>query len=301
MYGNKSLSQYVQGGNHRKMPNFCYYISEHEFKDLYYAKKLSLKSISTLVEYPNSVDQFRNEVNSRKWRSLGRQTYHVNASAFTTWDRDTAWIYGWLLTDGYTHLNSAVGITLQECDLDVLEKIRNILQYEGPIGQNKRDHSYSLVISRNELVSNLYNLGFAKEDKTHKCEIPDNLPKEFMWDLIRGAFEGDGTISVEDNLLRLSICGASVKFLKQIEDFLLSNGIDVSIHTKQNGVLVVRTKNMPSALRWAYFMYNNTTDSSRMHRKYTKFISFIGHFYDTKRVSEDSIHLVELSRQFIAA
>lgn len=299
MYGNKSLDKFITAPNGRQILNLEYFITQKQFKNLYFDQKRSLRYIVELVSYENSLDRFIQNVNDLKWRQTGRQVYGYNKEFFKNFTHDSAWVYGWLLTDGYVNTGKQVGITLQEKDVDVLEKIKALLAFEGNIKTNKRDNSKSLTLCKPELVRDLYNLGFPETNKTHNCEVPTNIDRRTMWNFVRGAVEGDGTVSVENGSLRISICGASKGLMEGIKAFLENEGVELSLRVKEDGLLIYRTKNMKSALRWAYFMYRGTAESVRMNRKFSTYTDFIRNYYDRNRVSTDCIELVELARQTI--
>jgi len=299
MYGNKSLDKFIIAPNGRKILNLEYFINQEQFSDLYFVQKRSLRNIVELIAYENSLDRFIQNVNDLRWRPIGRQVYGYNKEFFKRFSYDSAWVYGWLLTDGYINTGKQVGITLQEKDIDVLEKIKALIEFEGDIKTNERDNSKSLTLCKPELVQDLYNLGFPETNKTYNCEVPTNLDRRTMWNLVRGAVEGDGSVSVEQGSLRLSICGASKGFMEGIKSFLENEGVELSVRVREDGLLIYRTKNMNSALRWAYFMYSGSTEPVRMNRKFSTYTDFIRNYYDRNRVSADCIELVELTRQTI--
>lgn len=281
--------------------NIDHYITKEQFEKLFYSEKLTLKAIAELIEYPNDLGSLSRIVRQKGWkRELGKfNKYQVNEEFFKTWTRESAWFYGWVITDGHVN-NKYVDITLQKRDNDVINKLKSLIDFDGNL--YIRDSKETISVHNRNVVNSLYDLGIPEKNKTFECTYP-NVPKEFEWDFIRGVFEGDGSASFElKGSLRLSICGASLQFLSGIENFLKNRGVDVSLRQKnKNGkpFYEITSKNLPSALRWAYFMYANTTEEIRMNRKFGKFVDFIRNYYDRNRINSDAIDWVELIRKQI--
>ena len=58
--------------------------------------------------------------------------YSVNEESFIDINADTAWVIGWIMSDGCITKNRVV-ISVSEIDEEVLHKIKDILKYNGPI------------------------------------------------------------------------------------------------------------------------------------------------------------------------
>lgn len=299
MYGDKSLPRTIMGGNGRDKTNLEHFITKEEFTEMYHNQKISLKNIVKIIDCSLNDKNFAKLVTSKGWRDLGRLSYEFDASFFKNWNAESAWVYGWLITDGFVSEKARIGIELQKSDVDVLHKIKTLMSFGGNIKETKRN-THTLTISKKELVKDLYNIGFPEENKSFTCSFPTGIPDEFIWHFVRGAFEGDGTVSIESNLLRLSICGISTDLLEGIGNWLSVHGIETSVYQRKDGVLILRTKNMKSALLWAHFMYTESTENMRMDRKYNKYLEFIQNYHKTKRLSAQCNEMVELARQAIA-
>jgi LAGLIDADG-like domain len=238
----------------------------------------------------------------------------VNEDFFKSWTRESAWVYGWLLTDGYISAKEGqIKLMLKSIDRDVLEKIKNIMDFEGEIydGEQKDGRKFSyLRICRKSIVEDLFRLGMARENKTFNTSFP-NIPDKVFWDLIRGIFEGDGSVrhrTGNTDALDITIAGATKQFILDLQNKLEKYGIFTRlIVRKANGpsgnkheMYMLNTKSNADALRLCYFMYANTTDSMRMRRKFNVYINYINTYYDKiKRRSATCIELVELARQTI--
>lgn len=149
----------------------------------------------------------------RKTLGLTRQTKDrtsFNYRFFSSWTRESAYVVGFVLSDGHIHLKgrNTFQIHLAGHDEDVLNKIANAMGYDGPI-YHKSDGSVLLQINNVKLIEDLSILGVPLEDKSYIATFPDNVPSEFNKDLIRGLIDGDGwsRISTYDGTYNLGLCG----------------------------------------------------------------------------------------------
>ena len=111
-----------------------------------------------------------------------------------------AYVLGFFAADG----NISVGkrgahfFSLQITDRDVVYKIRDILDSDHFIGEQKgkENHKtkYRLQIGSREMCDDLRSLGM-KENKTYTMVLP-NVPEKFLFDFVCGYFDGDGHVWV---------------------------------------------------------------------------------------------------------
>lgn len=303
MYGNKALPERldIKGPKGQTIPdakiNLEYYVTKSEFQHMLYDEKLKYSEIIKRIGYPYDSSNFSRMVRKLNWKTgLGKvDRYTVNERFFDTWSRESAWVTGWLVTDG--HINErSVDLTLQKQDKDVIDKVKSLLEFSGK--KYERSHTETIRIYNRTLVDSLYKAGIPKENKTFDCKMP-YIPEKYMWDFIRGAFEGDGSIGRYKSGLAVNICGASKEFMLSINKFLNEHGVETRVTYKRGNFYTVHASGMGSALRWLYFMYANTDDSIRMNRKFNKYIDFVKTFYDVDRKVVGAVELVELARQTI--
>lgn len=234
--------------------------------------------------------------------------YTVNTDFFKTWTRESAWIYGWLLTDGSIQEKTwQIALNLKKTDQDVLHKIKNAMAFSGNISYGERTDgrtSAHLRICRKEICEDIFALGMARKDKTFNTVMPD-MPDIYFWDFIRGVFEGDGGIrhrTGNTDALDITICGATEKFIIDIQTALEKRGIFMRKSKNNSGVHTLNTKSNADALRLCYFMYARTDESLRLNRKYTIYEKYINTYYDkVKRRSAQCNELVELARHRLIA
>lgn len=163
---------------------------------------------------------------------LGR--YEVDVNFFDFIDSEAkAYFLGLMYSDGsvtkdffYTKLK----------DEDILQKFRQELKSNAPIKRIEKPWSaYKIVINCQELCKQLIKHGCVP-NKTRVIQVP-NLRKDLYRHFIRGFFDGDGCLQLNDKIYhcRFDITCASLKFLEQLRPIITQ-------HAKTNGYLGKETK-----------------------------------------------------------
>lgn len=139
-----------------------------------------------------------------------------------------AWILGFIAADGYLPITNGaqnrITISLQRRDEEVLQMIAKELEYEGPIYQYEQwdghlASSLSFTSKKIRQTIESYGIGNNKTFKLHN--LPDNLPREFLTDYIRGFFDGDGSIyEPKGKKVNMSFTCVSDTFLQDIALYL---------------------------------------------------------------------------------
>lgn len=309
MYGDKTLPERVKSGNSKKTRvNIEYFITKDQFYALRQEGK-SMADIVNLIGFLSTVSTFTDYVsNGLNWEIGGKKQkrqylYSVDTDFFKSWTRDSAWVYGWLLTDGYV-ASRQVRLNLKSHDEDVLHKIKSKMKFEGSISHHERPDgrkSSILRICREELCEDLYALGLAREDKTFKTLFPESLPVDLFWDFIRGVFEGDGGIrhrTGNTDILEAMICGATEGFIAKLQTELDLRGVRTRSSLSNSGVYTITTKSNADALRLCEAIYDGTDESQRLNRKYEIYRNYILTYYDKiKRRSKECNALVDTAKE----
>lgn len=245
---------------------------------------------------------------------MGRK-YFVDEGFFDEITKESAWVLGWLITDGSVTSENGWQIKwmLKSTDREVLEKLKNTMKYTGKISDYSHKDgrkSSKLCICNRKMVESLYSLGIPKKDKTTTVEMLD-IPDEYFWNFVRGVFEGDGHIRHRrgnTDALDITIAGASEKFILGLKSALEKRGVFMRIKIRKPNsksgnkipLYILNTRSNADALRMCYFMYQNTTDSFRLSRKFDVFSNYVRTYYDNiVRRSKECIELVELCRKQI--
>lgn len=202
----------------------------------------------------------------------------INSKFFQVWSSEMAYVLGFITADGNLqqtkrgyHLHIACD------DLDIIEKIRKSLQSSTPIRQKQRINgkiSYSLRFSDKIIFNDLLKL----EVTPRKSLVitPPLIPKKYVWDYIRGFFDGDGCVyisktSYPSKLHTLFYTGSihMAKFLIETIKKYLKEYKGNIMNKKDKNAYVLHFGQKHSEVIFHY-MYNNATIF--MDRKYRIFL-----------------------------
>lgn len=167
--------------------------------------------------------------------------YTVNESFFETITRDSAYVLGWVASDGCIQYipKKKYSLRFELKDYDALEMIRELMNSTHQIFKRKDKNTYCLVIDSKKLIKSLLDLKITPR-KTYSLEFP-NIPKEYYPDFIRGYFDGDGSVSINKHNPRAPqlisyICSVNKNFLQHIGNYLKDEiGIIPKIHEDSKG------------------------------------------------------------------
>ncbi len=123
------------------------------------------------------------------------RSFSLNENYFETIDTpNKGYILGFLYADGSIN-NGCLSISLSKKDEEILEFIKNELEFGGNIRTySLKKHEYvRLSITSKKMINDLNNLGVIK-NKTYESKKLPTVSKEFLPHLIRGFFDGDGSI-----------------------------------------------------------------------------------------------------------
>lgn len=255
-----------------------YILGNLKMKDVYEKYKVN----------QNAMDYFFAEKGYVKRSTLRKE--NIKTNIFNPVNTpEAAYILGFYIADGCLSGNKFV-ITLNEKDKEILEKIRD---YMSPITKliykkettNKQgivSHPmYSFAFACKEIASCLEDLGLGKNKTYLSKSIKNVVPKELMWDFIRGYWDGDGCISsskVTKNVKETSYNYINIGFtiiskdpdiLNEMNEFFIEEGINTHVYPDNKGNYLVGTHSKPEVKK----IYNKLYTSSNlfMQRKRTKF------------------------------
>jgi len=186
------------------------------------------------------------------------------------------WVVGLVLSDGSISdpsYNYFVRIAM--CDQDVIEKIKNITNHRGNIWQGR---------PKGELRKNCYTIGFfgkkvwdfftslgMDNNKSYTAKLPI-ISNKFMPSLIRGVFDGDGSLITQKNYYPTAeICGTEAVIKAIASNFDLHHTI-YRCNNKTSFTIFYTGKR---ALKFLEYIYQDSTPSTRMDRKYNKYLDVL--------------------------
>jgi len=164
-------------------------------------------------------------------RKLGVQrrcgNYDINFRFFENWTSASAYVIGFFLADGCVESRiNRISCELSMKDYDHLIKIRNLMDSKNPICIKKTRNSCALFIHNAKMVSDIIQKGVIP-NKTTRVRLPE-IPNEYLRDVIRGYFDGDGSIWFDNGYKRISFLG-NLGFIIDIEKIINNLGCSKKI------------------------------------------------------------------------
>lgn len=122
----------------------------------------------------------------------------INSDFFKVWSPEMAYVVGFIAADGNICKSGRSTVLHIACDnVDVIEKIKLTLNYEGPIYTKKRSNgktSHSLRICDYVIFQDLQKLNIT--ERKSLTLMPPKIPRNLVNHFIRGYFDGDGSVSI---------------------------------------------------------------------------------------------------------
>lgn len=183
-----------------------------------------------------------------------------------------AWVLGFLAADGWIEQDrNRINIELSAVDKEILEKIKQELEIENGILERETNKGFS--IARLSWTS-----GVQKDKLAHYGIVPNKTYKEMhlpmfenedlIYAFILGYFDGDGSISIDNNYCRFRICAYRPELLQDIYTFLGKHG---SLNQNARGLweLSISTTYSVPLFKKLYSL-----NSLHLARKYNKFLEY---------------------------
>lgn len=159
--------------------------------------------------------------------------YFVDDNYFDKIDNeDKAYFLGWLLSDGCIS-NKKISLKLKQNDEYIIKKMFNKFSSGYEIHADKNSRRMSL--SSTKMICALAKLGCVENKTEIGFDLP-NISEDLFRHLVRGYFDGDGSIGVRSsrpNQVQVSICSINNKFLIQLQEKLHNYNI-LSVIYKEN-------------------------------------------------------------------
>lgn len=218
--------------------------------------------------------------------------YYYNKDYFQIIDTaDKAYWLGFLYADGCilqyikNEKIQSMGLELSLCraDRNHLKKLLDCLDSNIPIHDrinklNGKEYKSSRInVCCTKMCYDLIKLGCTPK-KTYDLKFPTNdiVPEEFKRDFIRGFFDGDGCISIQDskNHIELSLSGVA-EILEELVNYLVNNKI-ICVYPKMYKDKRSNTKSFyiygDNAKDFLDYIYQDA--KTYLDRKYNKYIDF---------------------------
>lgn len=193
----------------------------------------------------------------------------------------SAYLLGVTYADGCIYNNHRFGFCLSKQDEELIDYIKKEIcpsaikkEIINIKEARNRQPQIQLRITNYRIVKTLKEKWGVCERKTLNSGLifPD-IEKRYLWNFILGINDGDGCIYYAKNKgLRITICMTDLPFMTKLKDFLLSEGINISLYTKQGKTCkyyLLSTSNNNSALMFCQKIYENS--EFYLKRKYNKY------------------------------
>lgn len=240
-----------------------------------------------------------------KRHGIPRQTYthrnrkfNRNSNYFDVIDTpNKAYFLGLLSSDGCNFPeHSQITISLSEEDGYLLEKLKEELEYEGPVRKNETAHRKNpkhkvasiLAIEDIHMSKRLEELGVIK-NKSLTYKFPDAIPPELMRHFLRGYFDGDGS-ALYDSKRKIGsaqIVG-TYDFCIHLRDILSKRGIYSGMRnpkqSKGKNTYIISTSGTNTSYSFLSWLYEDC--EIKMVRKYANYLKIRERYYQQHHTYE---------------
>lgn len=155
---------------------------------------------------------------------MGKHLYNYNWDFFEKDSEELYYFLGFIAADGYISDNE-IELTLNEKDIKILEKLRDLIVPDKPLIYRKNTKSYMLKISCKKRIPEFKKFYSMTTNNKHKEIKFPLIKKQYIKHFIRGYIDGDGSIGTakayrDDKIyigIRLRILG-NLNFLKELNN-----------------------------------------------------------------------------------
>lgn len=234
------------------------------------------------------VRSYLNEYNIPIRSTANANTKYVNKDIFKQLTPSSAYLLGYIFTDGDLLLNEKTGLHFLRIYSKFrykIEGIKKIMSAEAKIQHRKaqshkgRNQSeiFFIHVGNQDVIKDLIDFGMVlnKNEEIQFPEIPEHLISHF----IRGAWSGSGSVSTYKNALLSSFVNGSIDFITELERRLNAIGlpkrtIHKAKHSKKPSYSFKYATNDSELLYW--YMYNGVTDETTCRRQEKLYKEYFG-------------------------
>lgn len=197
------------------------------------------------------------------------------------WNHCNAYAFGWIMSDGCLKLEgrnkTAWAIRIASNDLQIMSWLHSYMCVGNKI--YRQGSGYQIKFRNQPSIDFMRGVGLTPA-KSLTMMFPD-IPHEFLWDFIRGYFDGDGSIAITTNryntYAQVSFTSGSREFLISLQEHLLESGIKSQLYRDgrdTNSSYYLRITSRLNIERFFAKLYLDR-DSPRLARKHEKFLLYL--------------------------
>jgi hypothetical protein len=242
--------------------------------------------------------------------------YTENQSFFNNpknWEQKHAYFLGWLMSDGHHNVKiKTIQISLQEKDKKILQILKNIIEYTGPLTYQKRNGINNFIKNTTVTYQNRWRLGIKSNNisndllklkidnnKTNNLEFPTYLKEDLISHYLRSFYEGDGTVSYSmypNNIMKFSLNVIGTKLFVNYLQSLLKQKLNIESAIlddgkMKNGNVVLRISGLLNSLIFFNYVYKDAR--FLLKRKFRKFLRLVNHLrHKTNWKNKNKQHLI---------
>jgi hypothetical protein len=220
--------------------------------------------------------------------------YKLNKNIFETITKESAWVLGWILADGCIY-NNRLSIALNSKDEEVVYKLKNIINYTGPVRRILCNKSWTsgFSIYNTKLITDLSNYG-AIPKKSLILSYPKLIGWNNMRHFVRGFFEGDGCVKY--NKKRNCVCinfKGTLEFLnrlrRNLKNCLGINGCIVKTKNTKENVYDYYISGNKISILFLNWIYDGSEECTRLNRKYERSKELYNLMLNNRKTSIEAI------------
>jgi len=226
------------------------------------------------------VDEYGNE------EEVVFQKIRYNQEFFKEWSSEMAYVLGLIYTDGNLHIRKEKSgyelgtLSFGQKDKELVEKFLKLMDCDAQIRFKERKEFenttagelYYFAIGNNDISNDLEKLGITP-NKSLEMKFPE-IPEECFRDFVRGLFDGDGSVYLDNKImaLRIKLLSGSRSFIEQLNIKMTHVGfpnMNISYsHTKDNpGAFFIRYTKSIDIIHFYEFIYSNVNAELYYSRK----------------------------------
>lgn len=263
---------------------------------LYQSGKTNSQIAYDLLVSSNSFSKVlkKKDIEKRTYSENNRR-YKRNSEYFDNINTpNKAYILGLIYADGNNYIRGSkhcFTLSLEERDKELLEQVRNELEYDGPLRFNelskknpKHKNQYILSIVDEHLCNQLKKIGVV-ERKSLKLTFPTFLRPDLIRHFVRGYFDGDGCVSRNERTGKwTTVTAGTFEFCSSLS--LILNSMFVKNNVRQpkqsegKNTYTVSTAANLSTYKLLSWLYQDC--DMKMPRKYNRYLKLCEEYTEPK-------------------